>query len=119
MWFLVFERLAIEAIIDVIYFPVWWYTAGVVYMLGICRNFLSTANGFLAPGLWLKNVFVPMFGQYDLQGRLVSFFMRLMNVIVRSLGLFIWFFVVLVFFLLWISVPLFVGYMFIISWGSQ
>jgi len=27
--------------------------------------------------VWLKNLFAPMFGQTDWQGRLISFFMRL------------------------------------------
>lgn len=118
MWFLVIERLAVEFILDLVYFPIWWYTGGIVYVFGVCRDFLSSANGFLAPGLWLKNIFVPMFGQYDLQGRLVSFFMRLMNVIFRSIGLFLWSLVILILFLLWIVVPLLIMYMFIISIGT-
>lgn len=118
MFFLVLQRLAIEFILDILYFPVWWYTGGIIYVLGACGNFLSAANGLLAPGLWLKNIFVPMFGQYDLQGRLVSFFMRLMNVLFRSIGMFMWFLIVAVLLLLWIFVPLLVGYMLIVSWAG-
>ena len=56
--------------------------------------------------LWLKNLFVPMFGQHDWQGRLVSFLIRLVQLIARGIA-----FVVLVIFLtvalaLWATGPL-------------
>lgn len=69
----------------------------------------------MAPGLWLKNIFVPMYGQRDFQGRVASFFIRFVNVIVRSVSLLMWFAVCVIFFATWIAIPLFVGYMFIIS----
>ncbi|MBI5728363.1 MAG: hypothetical protein HY984_01260 [Candidatus Magasanikbacteria bacterium] len=73
-------------------------------------QFFLLGNVSLAPGLWLKNIFVPMFGQADWQGRLMSFFMRLMNVIVRGALLMIWLTVVAAIFLVWPIVPLVVVY---------
>lgn len=118
MYFLVLQRLLIEFILDFFYFPVWWYTGGVAYALQACGNLISSANGLMAPGLWLKNIFVPMFGQHDWQGRMVSFLVRLANVIFRSLAMVVWLLVVFILFLFWVALPLFVGYMLIISSGS-
>lgn len=90
MAIIILQRLLIEAAIDIIYFPLWWYTAGIRYMLSKVGALFKAGNAFLAPGLWLKNLFVPMFGQYDWQGRIVSFFMRAIQVLVRGFGLAVW-----------------------------
>jgi len=68
----------------------------------------AEGNGNLAPGLWLKNIFVPMFGQTDWQGRITSFFMRLVNVIGRGMGLLIWTMVVWILFLMYLTIPIIV-----------
>ena len=115
MFFAVLPRLLLEFLLDIFYYPVWWYTGGLVYMVGAVGRVFSAGNSFLAPGLWLKNLFVPMFGQHDLQGRLVSFIIRLGNFLFRSFGLLLWSVIVLCLIVLWVFVPLFVLYMMIIS----
>ncbi|SRR3989339_336832 len=111
MWILVFQRMLLELVLDVVYFPLWWYTAGAKKALISCANLWQDANVQMAPGLWLKNIFVPMFGQHDWQGRLMSFFIRFFNVIFRAIGLLIWTIVVTILFVLWIIFPVFVVYM--------
>lgn len=100
-----FPKLLIQFLVDIFYFPVWWYSVGAKRAFFACINFIGEANANLAPGLWLKNIFVPMFGQTDLQGRITSFFMRLINVIGRGIGLCIWIVVVWILFLVWLSFP--------------
>jgi len=108
MWVLALQRLALEFLLDFFYFPIWWYTAGAGRAGLFCWRLLQDGNAVLAPGLWLKNIFVPMFGQSDFQGRLISFFMRLVNVIGRGLVLFMWLLLALFLFLLWLVVPVFI-----------
>jgi hypothetical protein len=36
--------------------------------------------------VWIKNIFVPMYGQRDITGVLVSIFMRLVQIIFRSVA---------------------------------
>lgn len=112
MWLLVTQRLALEFLFDFIYFPFWWYTGGLKHTLFYCFKLFQTGNEYLAPGLWLKNIFVPMFGQYDFQGRLMSFFMRIMNVLGRSLTLFFWLLIVLFILCLWLLFPVLLIYLF-------
>ncbi len=115
MWILVFQRLLIEFVIDFFYFPIWWYTQGLKHHALVCLDLVKNANMRFAPGLWLKNIFVPMFGQYDWQGRLVSFFMRFINVILRSIAMVVWIVIVLGVFLLWIVIPVVVIYLLSVS----
>lgn len=112
---LVFQRIAIEFLIDIVRFPIWWYTGGLFRVGKGMWNMLREANMTLAPGLWLKNIFVPMFGQTDWQGRLTSIFMRTVNIIGRGIALI---FVTILYagiFLMWVFFPLFVLYMLSIS----
>ncbi len=46
--------------IDVFYFPVWWYTKGFIYAMHKLVRYIKSGNEYLAPGLWLKNIFVPI-----------------------------------------------------------
>jgi hypothetical protein len=58
-----------------------------------------------------------MFGQHDWQGRMVSFLVRLFNVIVRSFGMAVFLCLMVAVFFLWIIFPVFVTYMLIQSLG--
>ncbi len=106
MYILILQRLFLEAILDIFYFPVWWYTRGAGHAGKWCWEMFKHGNNNLAPGLWLANLFVPMFGQYDFQGRLVSFFMRLVQIIARAFALLVWFGVCLAFFSVWLILPI-------------
>ncbi len=110
MNFLILQRLLLEFVLDIIYFPVWWYTKGAVHALVWCFNLFRNGNANLAPGLWLANLFVPMFGQYDLQGRIISFLMRLVQIFARTIALFVWLILCLVLFFCWLALPILVVY---------
>ncbi|MFZ2681970.1 MAG: hypothetical protein WAZ14_02675 [Patescibacteria group bacterium] len=72
---------------DVLMFPVWWYSRGLVLMWRWCQ---ATALGYakyMAIGVWMRNILVPMFGQRDWQSRLISIFMRLVQIFGRTFGL--------------------------------
>jgi len=110
MFLIVFQRLLLETIFDFIYFPIWWYTKGMVHAAKWCFDLLKRGNQTLAPGLWLANIFVPMFGQNDWQGRIVSFFMRLVQVIFRGIALIFYLIFCVILFLLWLLLPVAVVY---------
>lgn len=97
MWIVVLQRITIQFILDFLYFPIWWYSAGSVWALRLCFQLFTVQQTKLSPMLWLKNLFVPMYGQYDWQGRIVSVFIRGANVIVRLFIVLLWaiFFVIL------------------------
>lgn len=115
MWLLILQRLTLEFFLDFLYAPIWWYTKGLVRAAKFSARLVAQGNLQFAPGIWLQNIFVPMFGQYDWQGRLVSFFVRLANVIIRSLLLIIWVMFSIILLVLWIFIPVFVVYTLIYS----
>ena len=75
---------------------------------------LRRGNSSLGVLLWLKNLFVPMFGQRDWQGRLVSVFMRLVQVIARGVAFVAWIIFITIVLALWALAPviLFLGMVF-------
>lgn len=75
---------------DIVMFPMWWYTKGVLYMFHKLWLSARRQSANFAVGIWMKNLFVPMYGQYDWQGRIISFVVRLIQIIVRSIALGIW-----------------------------
>ena len=110
MFIIVLQRLVIEALLDIFYFPVWWFSVGIKRATMWCFDILKSGNDWLAPGLWIANIFVPMYGQYDWQGRIVSFFMRLVQIIFRLFGLSLWLIFCLVLFITWIMWPVAISY---------
>lgn len=76
----------IDLVVGIIYFPVWWYTEG---LMKVVRLMAREAKG-IAYALNLKILFrfllKPMFGQYDAWGRIISFGVRIVHFFV----LFIW-----------------------------
>lgn len=89
----------------VAYWPIWWYSKGVVFTFhGLRRAFLHQA-AHVSVAVWVKNLFVPMYGLRDWQGRLISFFVRLLQIIFRSIFLCIYAVLLLLAFILYIVLP--------------
>lgn len=86
-------------------FPVWWYTKGVVRWSKFMWGWFSGYRASLAVAVWVKNIFVPMYGSYDIVGRLISFFMRVAMIIIRSLLLVFIAVFMLVFYLVYFALP--------------
>ncbi len=67
----------------------------------------------LAVGVWVKNLFVPMFGLHDWQSRIISVFMRSLQIAGRSMGMLAWFALVITLAVLYLLAPLVAGGMII------
>jgi hypothetical protein len=111
MWVILLEKFALQFVLDILYYPLWWYTGGAQRMILFCWRQIKEGNLNFSPGLWLENIFVPMFGQYDWQGRIVSFFMRLVNVIFRFFALLVWVIVVIGIFFVYLLLPVVIVYL--------
>lgn len=102
-----FKYIVVEILWDIIYFPVWWYTKGIKRIFLYCINSAKLhVTRRLALGVWLKNMFTPMFGDYTKEGRIISFFMRFFVLIWKLIATVLWLIVLLILFLLWIIFPL-------------
>jgi hypothetical protein len=76
---------------SVLYFPIWWYTTGLRKRYQGFWNSVKNWSRYLALKILITNLFRPMFGQYNWQGRIISFVMRviqlLISLIIFSIGL--------------------------------
>lgn len=100
----------VDLIGDFLYWPIWWFTVGAAKWALFCFNKIKEAENYLGVRIWLANLFTPMFAQYDWQGRLISFFMRLFMIIVKTIILIAWSIIVFILLLAWFILPLFVVY---------
>ena len=111
MWLLILQRITVDFLLHILYFPIWWYTGGLKKAGSYCIDLLLLGNDYLAPDLWIRNIFVPMFGQTDWEGRLVSFFIRFVNIIFRIIGFVFWAAIVVIIFALWVVWPVLIVYL--------
>lgn len=96
----------VDLIGDLLYWPVWWYTRGFVKTARFFGMILRNKERQLGIRVWMRNLFVPMFGQYDMEGRLISFFARIVVIGYRSVVLFIWTLAIVAIILSWLLLPL-------------
>lgn len=100
---------------DLLYFPVWWYSMGLWETIKRLLNFVYNRQKALALLVWIKNIHRPMYGQYDWQGRLISFAVRFVQIIARSIILLFWTLIALAVLLVWLALPPFIIFQIIIQ----
>lgn len=99
------KLLILDYVAEILYFPIWWYGQGLVNTLEYFSNGIIEANRYTGLSLLLKNLFKPMFAQYDRQGRIISFFMRLVLLVYKSLTFFLMAAFYLVTLIFWQALP--------------
>jgi len=100
-------KIIVSILREILYFPLWWYSVGFFRAIKKAFGFWRAQEKTLGFSVWLKNIFVPMYGQSDLTGRLISFLIRLVQVIFRGALLFVVFALVLFFLIFWLLIPIF------------
>lgn len=103
-----------ETIGSILQFPFWWYTEGFLEAMRWCMRGLRYRWDSAGLALWMKNFFVPMYGQYDIAGRLVSVVMRFVVLIGRIIGLCVEAFGYGVILLIWLFLPV-LSFVFIVQ----
>ncbi len=103
-------KILLEFFWKFVYFPIWWYSKGLLLVIKKLIIFLSDRQKALALFVWIKNIFRPMYGQHDWQGILISIIIRIFQILFRSLVMFFWLCVVIFLLFFWLTLPLFVGY---------
>lgn len=81
------KLLFIDLLGSVAWFPIWWYTIGLRRLVDFAIRSIRFQAKKYGLAIWIRNFFVPMYGQYDITGRLVSVFMRFVVLIWRSFAL--------------------------------
>jgi hypothetical protein len=100
------SQIILKILGEILYFPIWWYSVGLIEFILKGWRFLLEREKSLGFRIWLKNIFVPMYGQYDWAGRIISFFIRLIQVIARGILLLFWLAMFIVLVSLWLVGPI-------------
>lgn len=100
------SQIILKILGEILYFPIWWYSVGLIEFILKGWRFLLEREKSLGFRIWLKNIFVPMYGQYDWAGRIISFFIRLVQVIARGIFLLFWLAMFIVLISLWLAGPI-------------
>ena len=95
-----------DVIGGLLYAPVFWYGRGLIDAARYCGRLIVREWQSLGVGVWIANIFVPMYAQRDLAGTLISFFMRLIQIFARSVAMLAWVIVVAALFAAYIVVPI-------------
>jgi len=98
-------RIIAEILGKILYFPAWWYSVGLARCARKAWLFLRDREKSLSLFVWIKNWFVPMYGQRDWVGRLISFLVRSVQIIIRGAALIFWLILAAIILLLWIIIP--------------
>lgn len=105
-----------DTLLEFIHIPVWWYSAGLKLQtkaLGHSIVELDYLSGF---SVWLSHIFVPMYGQRDWKGRILSFLVRLFQVVVRGLFLAVLVSIRIILYFVYLAAPIFVVLGFMQAW---
>lgn len=100
-----FQVLIAETIGDFLLFPLWWYTKGLLRTVKGIGRAIAQRQRSLALGLWIANLFRPMYGQSDWQGKLISFIFRMLVLVWRTLLFFVWLAFMTIALLCYIALP--------------
>ena len=102
------KSIFLDFIWEILYFPLWWYGPGLKRVALYTVNSIKNTEASLGVSIMFKNIFKPMFGQYDSQGRIISFLMRLLLTIVRTVMFAVLIVFNLVAIVFWVALPVFV-----------
>ena len=97
--------LFVDLLGSVVWFPAWWYTEGLTMVAKKALNTLRYRARAYSFRIWIKNFFTPMYGQYDITGRLVSVFMRTVVLIARAIAIMVEAVVYAVGLVVWLALP--------------
>jgi hypothetical protein len=97
--------VAKDVIGDLLYWPVWWYSVGFVSF--IRKRILSLKNFEEDMGLtiWIVNWTKPMFSQYDIAGRIISFIFRTFGIFYKMVAVMFYFLAQVIMIFLWVLLP--------------
>jgi hypothetical protein len=99
-------QIIVQLIGEILYFPLWWYSVGFIRLVSLLKNFLRGRAKRIGFGVWVKNIFVPMYGQRDIGSRLISFVMRSIQIVVRGAFLLFLILILLLILVLWLAFPI-------------
>ncbi len=76
---IIFKTFILEPLVLILYFPLWWYSKGLVKFFNFLRRTILEISNPIVLKILIANLFKPMYGDYSREGRIISFFMRVIH----------------------------------------
>lgn len=105
--FIFLKFLLHDVFFTTFFFPIWWYSRGLQHAWRRYYTMMRTVNNRAGFGMSVRYLFTPMYGQRDIQGRLISFAFRALELIVRGVFFAVTAVAITVFFIAWGVAPAF------------
>ncbi len=100
-----------EFVGDVLYWPVWWYSRGLIHLVNsLVRSWLRLVD-HLSLVILFRTIGKPMYGDYTRSGKVISFFFRIFLIVTRLVVLVAWTMVNLILLVIWLAGPVVTGAM--------
>ena len=95
----------LEIVLTIVRFPFWWYGKGLLIVANWGRHSIYGVYQLVGLGVWVHNLFVPMFGDTTIAGRLISFGARLFMIVFKSIIVVLYSVLMLIVILLYLIAP--------------
>lgn len=102
----------LSPLVEIIYLPGWWYTVGLSWLVKRLLVFLKNKSKSLNIGVWIRYLFVPMFGEKDTVSRFISFGVRFFQIIFRTWALISFCLLVIATIFIWLFLPVMMLWLF-------
>lgn len=89
-----------------LHLPLWWYRDSLVWFKRFFQNLLIFLDNKLAVSLMLQMLFIPLFHDASLLGRVLSFIFRVVRVVVGGLIIILTVVSMIFWFLVWLALPI-------------
>ncbi len=101
----VFEVIGRDLIGEILYFPIWWYSKGVLQFTQIAWGKVMWLWGSLGLRILIKSYFKPMFGDRSFWGRSISIVMRTIELVFNLAIISVWAGLMISILLIWLALP--------------
>ncbi len=99
------KLVVIDTVLDIVMWPAWWCTQGLWTVLVWVGRGIANEWFDFGLGPWMRSMFTPMYADYSLAGRAISFVARIIILAFRLVQFILWFALYLVALALYIGLP--------------
>lgn len=99
-----------EFILSILYFPIWWYTKGLLKVIRLLMNEIKSFTHSLRLRTLFTFLLQPMFGLTDRWSKIISFFVRIVHFFILFVVTIIYSVVLIALVVVWIMLPIFIAY---------
>jgi len=84
------QQVLLDFMRELFFLPLWWYSIGFLRVASWCIDSVKSTTESSGIVIWIKNWFVPMYGEVGFSGKLISFGMRSVIIALKGIMIAVW-----------------------------